>query len=447
VAAGLADGRDEPVVFSVGVMAYNEEASIADAIESILSQKPDCGTLDEVTVVASGCEDRTCEIVAEIAKRDSRVKLIEQSRREGKASAVNLFIAAARAPVLVLVSADLVVADGALEAMLCHFTDPTVGMAGARPVPVNQESTFLGHAVHLQWRLHHRISGRHPKMGEMVAFRNVVPSIPGDTAVDELSIQALITQLGYHLVYEPQALVYNRGPATVADFLRQRRRIYAGHRLVRARQAYAAPTMSAWRAARALTGSGAFRTPRSALWSVGAISLEVLARFLGFCDMIRRRPSHVWEMVDSTKHQVAQGAAAHSMMNVLVLHLVNFSQHELDIGTHAGRQLARRVADEVSRALGSQARVTVQQGGTIIAMLPGTRDDAERAARALVTDVTAAGVKSDGQTRTRLELSCAVISFPQTGTGAPVAGLIPVVDMATDPTLAKPVEAAQATTT
>jgi hypothetical protein len=130
-----------------------------------------------------------------------------------------------------------------------------------------------------------------------------------------------------------------------------------------------------------------------------------------------------------------------------VLHLVNFSQHELDIGTHAGRQLARRVADEVSRALGSQARVTVQQGGTIIAMLPGARDDAERAARALVTDVTAAGVKSDGQTRTRLELSCAVISFPQTGTGAPVAGLIPVVDMATDPTLAQPVEAAQATTT
>ena len=68
-----------------------------------------------------------------------------------------------------------------------------------------------------------------PKLGEIVAFRNVIPRIPLDTAVDELSIQALITQLGYQLVYEPEAVVYNRGPATVGDFLRQRRRIYAGH--------------------------------------------------------------------------------------------------------------------------------------------------------------------------------------------------------------------------
>lgn len=447
MAAGFEDGRDEPVVYSVGVMAYNEEAGIADAIDSILGQQPPCGTLTEVVVVASGCEDRTCEIVAEIARRDHRVRLIEQPRREGKASAVNLFIDAARAPVLVLVSADLVVADGALEVLLRHFANPAVGMAGGRPVPVNSESTFLGHAVHLQWRLHHRISGRYPKMGEMIAFRNVVPSIPGDTAVDELSIQALITQLGYQLVYEPKAIVYNRGPATVADFLRQRRRIYAGHRLIRVRQAYAAPTMSAWRAARALAGSGAFRTPRSAFWSAGAIALEALARFLGSCDMIRRRPSHVWEMVDTTKHQVAQGAAAHTMMNVLVLHLVNFRQRELDLGAHAGRQLARRVAEQVSRALGPRAGVSVQHGGTIIAMLPGDRDNAERAAQQLVADVAAAGAGSDGHVLEKLELACAVISFPMTGTGVPVAGLIPLAGLAGDPVPAQSVEAAHAATT
>jgi hypothetical protein len=51
----------------------------------------------------------------------------------------------------------------------------------------------------------------------MVAFRNVVPSIPLDTAVDEISIQAIVTQLGYRLVYEPQAIVFNRGPSTVRD--------------------------------------------------------------------------------------------------------------------------------------------------------------------------------------------------------------------------------------
>ena len=96
----------------------------------------------------------------------------------------------------------------------------------------------MGHAVHLQWRLHDRIARQSPKLGEIVAFRNVVPSIPLDTAVDELSIQGLVAHLGYRLVYEPDAVVYNRGPTTVGDFLRQRRRIYAGHLRIRDQQDY-----------------------------------------------------------------------------------------------------------------------------------------------------------------------------------------------------------------
>ena len=161
---------------SVGVMAYNEEANIAQAIDSILRQDPAGERLTEVIVVASGCEDRTVEIVTSIAAREPRIRLIEQARREGKASAVNLFIGAADAPVLALVSADVGVDDGAFDMLLRHFADPGVGMVGGRPIPVNGAGTFLGHAVHLQWQLHDRIARRSPKLGEMVAFRNVVPA-------------------------------------------------------------------------------------------------------------------------------------------------------------------------------------------------------------------------------------------------------------------------------
>src|SRR6266545_604833 len=194
-------------------MAYNEEANIADAIETILGQQVTSGQIAELIVVASGCEDRTAEIVARFARHNACIRLIEQERREGKASAINLFITAARSPILVMVSADVLVREGTLDALLDHFAEPGVGMVGGHPTPVNGESTFLGHAVHLQWRLHDRIARQSPKLGEVVAFRNVIPRIPLDTAVDELSIQALITQLGYELVYEPEAVVYNRGPA------------------------------------------------------------------------------------------------------------------------------------------------------------------------------------------------------------------------------------------
>jgi glycosyltransferase involved in cell wall biosynthesis len=157
-------------------MAYNEEANIAAAVDSILGQDLFTASVEELIVVASGCEDRTAAVVRELSHRDSRVRLIEQAEREGKASAINLFIAAARSPILVMASADVLLKEGTLEALLRHFDDPSVGMVGAHPIPVNDEVTLLGHAVHLQWRLHDQIARESPKLGEVVAFRNVVPA-------------------------------------------------------------------------------------------------------------------------------------------------------------------------------------------------------------------------------------------------------------------------------
>ncbi len=307
---------------SVGVMAYNEEANIAAALDSILRQQLAAGRITELIVVASGCEDRTAAIVADIAGRDRRVRLIEQARREGKASAINQFIEAARSPILVMVSADVLTGDQTFDALLRHFEDPAVGMVGGHPTPVNSEANFLGHAVHLQWRLHDRIARQSPKLGEIVAFRNVVPSIPLDTAVDEISIQALISQLGYKLVYEPAAVVYNRGPTTVRDFLRQRRRIYAGHLRVREQQDYSAPTMNTRRVAWALRGSGSFATPRAAVWSIGTIGLEATARALGGYDVMRRHSSAVWEISATTKDHIVEGMSAQVQHNVAVFHIV-----------------------------------------------------------------------------------------------------------------------------
>lgn len=405
---------------SVGVMAYNEEANVGHAIESILRQEMSGRRIAEVIVVASGCKDRTIEIVAGIAGREPRVRLIEQARREGKASAINLFIGAAKSPLLVLVSADLMVEDGSFEHLLKHFSDPAVGMAGGRPVPVNGTGTFLGHAVHLQWNLHDRIARKSPKLGELIAFRNIVPSIPLDTAVDELSIQALVTQLGYRLVYESRAVVYNRGPATVADFLRQRRRIYAGHLRTRDQQAYTASTMSAWQAGRALLDPEFFPTPQAALWSVGAVGLEAVSRVLGRYDVTHRRRSHaVWEMSTTTKHHIHTRAGTQTQYNVAVFHIVNFQRLELQLGSHASRTLARRVADRIQQALGG-VTVSVQEGGTAVAVLPGDRGTAERATDAVVAlfDVSpvTTGTRGAG---TPVALACGIIAFPQPGQARP----------------------------
>ena len=77
---------------SIGIMAYNEEANIGRLLAALLDQKLSTCEIKEIFVVASGCEDRTEDIVRKYEQHDDRIKLLVQKKREGKASAINLFL-------------------------------------------------------------------------------------------------------------------------------------------------------------------------------------------------------------------------------------------------------------------------------------------------------------------------------------------------------------------
>ena len=198
---GQEQEENEYIGCSVGIMAYNEEANIERTLRAILDQQSLTTRIEEVIVVASGCTDHTVPLVDTIARQEPKVSLYVQEKREGKASAINLFLNQATSQVVVLLGADVIPEASALENLCAPFKDPTIGMVGGRPVPVNDPSTFMGHAIHLLWRLHDRVARVSPKLGEIIAFRNVISGIPTNSAVDEISIQALISQLGYQLIY------------------------------------------------------------------------------------------------------------------------------------------------------------------------------------------------------------------------------------------------------
>lgn len=293
----------EKISYSVGVMAYNEEANIERTLRALLQQKSEYTHLSEIIVVASGCTDRTVPLVQGLQATEPRIQLIIQERREGKASAINLFLEQVSSSIVVLVGADIIPEQNTLEQLCFHFYDSTVGMVGAHPVPVNDQKTFIGYAVHLLWNLHDRVARHHPKLGEVIAFRKVISQIPADSAVDEISIQALIAQQELRLVYEPKAVVYNKGPMTVSDFLKQRRRIHAGHLRVHAQTQYAASTMDVGNIVPEVWASlvETISSPRQMMWTLGTIALESIARMQGQYDVWRRHSHHVWQAVASTK--------------------------------------------------------------------------------------------------------------------------------------------------
>lgn len=287
----------------VATMAYNEEANIGRMLEAVLSQRLAQVEIAEIVVVASGCTDRTEDVVKAFAQREPRIRLLSQPSRSGKSTAINLLLQHTQQEIIVLVNADTIPAPDAIEKLVAPFLDPQVGMTGGRPVPTNDGSTFMGYAARLLWSLHHELSLRRPKMGEMIAFRNFFRQIPPDSAVDEASIEPLIRGQGLELWYAPQAIVYNRGPETVGDFLRQRRRIFAGHTYVRDTLGYRVSTMKGLRILwLLLTSSTLKRDWRYVCWAPAVAVLEVWARLLGVLDYgLWKRTHSVWEISETTK--------------------------------------------------------------------------------------------------------------------------------------------------
>lgn len=289
---------------SIGVMAYNEEANIGRCLQSLIKQRTRQCKIDEIIVVASGCTDRTEEIVREFAQRDPRIKLLIEQLRAGKASAVNLFLGSASSDILVSVGADTILEEDTIEHLLQPFSDPEIGMTGGHPIPVNDPSTFMGFAAHLLWDMHHQIALRNPKMGELTAYRRVFHRIPFNSAVDEANMEPLIRGQGYQLCYVPNAIVHNRGPETISDFLKQRRRIYAGHLRMRQKQGYSVSTMGGGSLFKALLQSWRWDW-QYITWTPQVISLEVYGRMLGWVDFHWKKRDHaVWEVATTTKGTV-----------------------------------------------------------------------------------------------------------------------------------------------
>jgi cellulose synthase/poly-beta-1,6-N-acetylglucosamine synthase-like glycosyltransferase len=294
--------KDDPQLLkcSIGIMGYNEEANIGLLLEAILTQRTAAVVLTEIIVIASGCTDRTEEIVKRFAKQDPRIRLLVQVRREGKASAVNYFLSEAKEKILLVSSADILPSPDAIEQLVVPFADPEVAMTTCRPVPVNDKGRFMGFAAHMLWDLHHQVNLIDFKAGELIAFRKVFERIPYRTAVDEASIESVIRGQGYSALYVGTAATYNKGPDTVKDFLRQRRRIYAGHLALRDGVGYRVGTLSNLRMLALVLQHLDWR-PRAFFWTWAVAALEVYGRLLGKRDYMQRRDHSIWDIANTTK--------------------------------------------------------------------------------------------------------------------------------------------------
>jgi biofilm PGA synthesis N-glycosyltransferase PgaC len=285
----------------VGIMTCNEERNIEILLESLLSQKMKDVVIDKIIVVSSGSTDRTNKLVLDYQEKDNRVSLINQSKREGKPSAINEFLKNTKNEIVVVSSGDIRFSEKTIESLIAPFQDKMIGMTSTFPVPVNRNSSFMGFVVNMHWRLHN-ILNRH---GESIAFRKkLVKFIPHFIVADEAYVELVIQKKGLEAVNVKDAIVLNKGPETLQDFLKQIRRHFLGHLQLKFGLNYSVASM---------TKSGIISvlkelvmlsttTPHKILYSIGYLSLEIFGRILGMSDFIFRNKNAVlWDTVRSTK--------------------------------------------------------------------------------------------------------------------------------------------------
>ncbi len=292
---------EDRIKCSVGITAYNEEANIGRLLQAIIDQRLYEVEITEIIVVASGCTDRTEEIVREYMGKDSRIQLYVQERREGKTSAINVFLKHAREKICVLESGDTLPREDTIDKMVRMFRDPAVGMTGAQKVAVNTPDHVVGVLSHLRLKMEHQLCLEIPRLGELIAFRKIIDQIPPDVAMDEAFVEAFIIRRGMQVRYAPDAVVYNMGPETVGDFVKQRRRNYAGHLYLKDKYGYRVSSLQNVRVLRIALEEvwGAIQL----VSTLGILAvLELYSRALGAWDYrVRKRKHVVWDMAWTTK--------------------------------------------------------------------------------------------------------------------------------------------------
>jgi biofilm PGA synthesis N-glycosyltransferase PgaC len=293
--------REDRIRCSFGITAYNEEANIGRLLQAVIDQRLYEVEIAEIIVVVSGCTDRTAEIVRAFTEKDPRVQLHIQERREGKSSAINVFLEHAKEKICVLESGDTLPREDTIENMVRMFRNPAVGMTGAHKVAVNTPDHVVGVLSHLRLKLEHQLCLEIPRLGELIAFRKVFDQIPPDVAMDEAFVEAFIIRRGMQVRYAPDAVVYNMGPETVSDFVKQRRRNYAGHLYLKDKYGYRVSSLQNVRVLRIALEEvwGAIRLVAT-LGILGG--LEIYSRILGAWDYrVRKRRHVVWDMAWTTK--------------------------------------------------------------------------------------------------------------------------------------------------
>lgn len=225
--------RPHRVPVSIVLAAHNEEQAIPRRLREFIDIL-DRNALDgEIIVVSDGSTDHTVANARAIA--DERVRVLDLPNRCGKAAALNTGTAAARNDILIFADMRQTWAADAVPKLLENFADPAVGAASGELCLESAPGVLAG--VGLYWRfekwLRRRESDLHSCIGVTGAIcavrRELFRPIPPGTILDDVYWPLQVLMQGRRVVFDTNAIAYDRLPERSRDELRRKLRTLTGN--------------------------------------------------------------------------------------------------------------------------------------------------------------------------------------------------------------------------
>jgi biofilm PGA synthesis N-glycosyltransferase PgaC len=191
---------------TVIIPAHNEERWIARKIENTLALDYPRDRM-KILVASDGSTDKTVEIARQYAGQG--VELAAFLKRAGKTAALNRAVALAQGEILVITDANALLEPSALQRMIPHFSDPSVGgVAGNRACVGTGSSSTEGEGLYWRYetwmkRSESRLYSCLGAYGQIFAVRReLFPYVPAVS--DDFTIpMKILVSTSSRIVFEP----------------------------------------------------------------------------------------------------------------------------------------------------------------------------------------------------------------------------------------------------
>lgn len=167
--------EDLPYV-TVLIPAFNEEKHIRSTINNKLDSNYPANKL-QIIVISDESEDRTDEIVKEIADLDNRVSLIRQIPRQGKTAGLNLAIPDAKGEIVIFSDANSHYEQDAIRHLVQTFQNPDIGYVTGKMVYVNEDGSLVGDGCSAYMKYENYMRELETKTGSVVGVDGGIDAI------------------------------------------------------------------------------------------------------------------------------------------------------------------------------------------------------------------------------------------------------------------------------